>query len=134
MNRGIGARVRRAVPCFPRQPEGGSKALRKYIFPLLSTCGRSAVDQMVEVAEPARGIASRIGAVAPGLAMAGAVAFVASRMTVWETAMAQAAFGRPIAIAAPVIALLIGVAFHGAAARPSVRPGLVFAIKRVLRW
>lgn len=89
---------------------------------------------MAKVAEPARGIASRIGTVAPGLALAGAVAFVASRMTVWETALAQASFGRPIAIAAPVIALLIGVAFHGAAARPSVMPGLVFAIKRVLRW
>ena len=92
------------------------------------------LDQTAKVAKPARDIAAQIGALTPGLAMAGAVAIAASRMTAWETAFAQAWFGRPIAIAAPVIALLLGVAFHAAVARPSVIPGLTFAIKRVLRW
>ena len=85
------------------------------------------------VAAPA-GVVSRAIALLPGLAMAGVVAFVASRLSVWETGAAQPWFGRPIAIAAPVIALMIGIAFHAAAARPSVTPGLSFAIKKVLRW
>jgi uncharacterized membrane protein YadS len=92
------------------------------------------LDQTVKITESARGRAAKIGALAPGLAIAGTVAFAASRMTAWETAVAQAWFGRPIAVAAPVIALLLGVVFHAAAARPSVMPGLTFAIKRVLRW
>jgi uncharacterized integral membrane protein (TIGR00698 family) len=92
------------------------------------------MDQTIKVAAPTQGLALHAATLAPGLAAASAVAFVASRLTVWETAHAQAWFGRPVAIAAPVIALVIGVAFHAAAARPSIAPGLTFAIKRVLRW
>lgn len=77
---------------------------------------------------------SGIATLLPGLALAAAVAFAASRLSIWETSLAQAWFGRPIAIAAPVIALVIGIAFHPAAARASVTPGLTFAIKKVLRW
>ena len=96
--------------------------------------GRSALNQTVKVAEPERGLAAKVAELAPGLALAGVVAFAASRLAAWETAFAQAWLGRPIAVAAPVIALLLGIAFHAAAARPSVMPGLTFAIKRVLRW
>lgn len=90
--------------------------------------------QTVKVEAPPNGMISWVVGVAPGLAMAGVVAFAASRLSIWETSAAQAWFGRPIAIAAPVIALVIGIAFHAAAARPSVTPGLTFAIKKVLRW
>jgi uncharacterized integral membrane protein (TIGR00698 family) len=92
------------------------------------------LNQTIKIAKPARGVAGKFAELAPGLAMAGAVAFAASRTTAWETAAVQAWFGRPIAVAAPVIALLLGVVFHPAAARPSAMPGLTFAIKRVLRW
>ncbi len=92
------------------------------------------MDQLVEAAmRPSRRVVA-IASVAPGLLLAGVVAFVASRMALWETGAAQALFGRPVAIAAPVIALLIGIAMHGVAARPQFTPGLVFAVKRVLRW
>ena len=80
------------------------------------------------------GVIPAVLGVLPGLALAAAVAFAASRLSVWETSLAQAWFGRPIAIAAPVVALVIGIAFHPAAARPAVTPGLTFAIKKVLRW
>jgi uncharacterized integral membrane protein (TIGR00698 family) len=90
--------------------------------------------QTVKVEDPATTTMSRVVALVPGLAMAAAVAFAASRLSIWETSAAQSWFGRPIAIAAPVIALVIGIGFHPAAARPSVAPGLAFAIKRILRW
>ena len=92
------------------------------------------MNQRAKTAVAPNGVASYISSVAPGLLMAAAVALAASRLAVWETNMVQALFGRPIAIAAPVIALLIGIALHSAAARPSITPGLTFAVKRVLRW
>jgi len=73
-------------------------------------------------------------ALGPGLVLAGAVAFFADRIGGWETTVSQAWLGRPVAIAPPVIALLIGIALHGVAARPLFNPGLTFAIKKVLRW
>jgi uncharacterized integral membrane protein (TIGR00698 family) len=103
-------------------------------FPGAMAGGRSALNQTVKIESPARTRFAKVSELAPGLAIAGAVAFAASLMTAWETALARVWFGRPIAVAAPVIALLIGVALHGIAARPSVMPGLTFAIKRVLRW
>jgi uncharacterized integral membrane protein (TIGR00698 family) len=82
--------------------------------------------------------APRLGAfalsLAPGLLLAAAVAFAADRVGGWEASFSQGWFGRPVAIAPPVIALLIGIALHGAAARPQFIPGSSFAIKRVLRW
>jgi uncharacterized integral membrane protein (TIGR00698 family) len=92
------------------------------------------MDQLVEASARPNRKAMAIASVLPGLLLAGAVAFVASRLALWETSAAQAVFGRPVAIAAPVIALLIGIAIHGLAARPQFRPGLIFAVKRVLRW
>jgi hypothetical protein len=81
------------------------------------------MDHTIKVAAaPTQGFALHAATLAPDLASASAVAFVASRLTVWETAHAQAWFGRPVATAAPVIALVIGVAFHAAAAPPSIAP------------
>src|SRR5271156_1669583 len=72
--------------------------------------------------------------VAPGLLLAAAVAFSADRVGGWEASLSQSWLGRPVAIAPPVIALLIGIALHGVAARPQFTSGSSFAIKKVLRW
>jgi uncharacterized integral membrane protein (TIGR00698 family) len=83
-------------------------------------------------------VAPRLGAfvlsLAPGLLLAAAVAFAADRIGGWEASLSQGWLGRPVAIAPPVIALLIGIVLHTAAARPQFTPGSSFAIKRVLRW
>lgn len=70
----------------------------------------------------------------PGLALAAAVAFAATRL---EPLLAQAAaawLGRPLAIPAMVIALAVGIAFHPLARRPLFGAGLTFSVKRLLRW
>jgi uncharacterized integral membrane protein (TIGR00698 family) len=59
---------------------------------------------------------------APGLALALAVAvaaFALERLTGWP---------------AMVLALALGVAAHPLSLRPGMSPGLVFAVKKVLRW
>jgi uncharacterized integral membrane protein (TIGR00698 family) len=88
-------------------------------------------------AEPA-GIASINFAViksyVPGLLFAGALAFASAQLEPLATKATLALFGRPIAITAPVIALLIGMVFHSVAVRPEFSHGLSFAIKRMLRW
>lgn len=65
-------------------------------------------------------------AVAPGLALAGAVAIAA---------VALAPLIAPVApIPAMVVALLIGIALSRVAARPAFQPGLVLSVKKILRW
>lgn len=70
----------------------------------------------------------------PGLLLAVAVAISADRLGAWEAGLSLAWRGRPVAIAPPVIALMIGIALHALAARPQFTPGLTFAIKKALRW
>jgi uncharacterized integral membrane protein (TIGR00698 family) len=75
-----------------------------------------------------------MGGIAPGLILSGALALVAARLAPLTTEGSLAAFGRPITITPPVLALLIGMALHPVGARPSFSPGTTFAIKKVLRW
>ena len=65
-------------------------------------------------------------AVAPGLALALAVAATAYVLTPW---LQTAAPIPPIALA-----LVIGIALNSVASLPLFQPGLAFAVKRVLRW
>ncbi|MFZ2106368.1 MAG: putative sulfate exporter family transporter, partial [Roseiarcus sp.] len=85
-------------------------------------------------ATPAPRLGALVLSLAPGLLLAAAVAFSADRVGGWEASLSQLWLGRPVAIAPPVIALLIGIALHGVAARPQFTPGSSFAIKKVLRW
>jgi len=85
-------------------------------------------------ASPASRPAAFFLSLAPGLLLAAAVAFTADRVGGWEASLSQSWLGRPVAVAPPVVALLIGIALHGAAARPQFTPGSSFAIKKVLRW
>src|SRR5271169_6260176 len=85
-------------------------------------------------ATPAPRLGALVLSLAPGLLLAAAVAFSADRVGGWEASLSQLWLGRPVAIAPPVIALLIGIALHGVASRPQFTPGTSFAIKKVLRW
>ncbi len=76
----------------------------------------------------------QIGQVAPGLLLAGALAFLSVELEPWTTRATHALFGRPVTITAPVLGLLIGMALHPLAARPFFAQGSSFAVKRVLRW
>lgn len=62
---------------------------------------------------------------APGVALAMAVAAA--------SVLAAPVVGRVLPLPAMVIALLIGIALNGAAARPVMQPGLVFSVKKLLR-
>lgn len=85
----------------------------------------------VQASQRYRGLALQL---APGVLLAGAVAFAADAVGGWEAGVSRAMFGRPVAVAPPVIALLIGIALHAVAARPAFAPGLTFSIKKMLRW
>ena len=67
---------------------------------------------------------------APGIALAVAVALAA---WAFEPALRQMTGGR-FGIPAMVIALIIGVMLHNVAARPLFEPGLTFCVKKLLRW
>lgn len=62
----------------------------------------------------------------PGLALSAAVAVLA--------VVAAPYVARVLPIPAMVIALIVGIALNSLAARPVFQPGLVFAVKRLLRW
>jgi uncharacterized integral membrane protein (TIGR00698 family) len=66
----------------------------------------------------------------PGLGLAAAVAAGAS---VLHEVMRIATSGTFV-LPSMVIALLIGIALSGPAARPGFEPGLTFAVKQLLRW
>jgi uncharacterized integral membrane protein (TIGR00698 family) len=70
----------------------------------------------------------------PGLAFAGALAFLSVQIEPMTTKFALATIGRKITITAPVIALLIGMILHPLADRPTFTVGTTFAIKKILRW
>jgi uncharacterized integral membrane protein (TIGR00698 family) len=74
------------------------------------------------------------GSLLPGLALAGALAYLSVEIEPLTTEAALATLGRKITITAPVIALLIGMVLHPVADRPTFTVGTTFAIKRVLRW
>ncbi|MBX9739942.1 MAG: putative sulfate exporter family transporter [Beijerinckiaceae bacterium] len=65
------------------------------------------------------------GLLAPGIALAGAIAILAFFL--------EPVVQRALPLPALVIALLIGIALHGLAARPVFAPGLKFCVSRVLR-
>jgi uncharacterized integral membrane protein (TIGR00698 family) len=62
----------------------------------------------------------------PGFALSGLVAIAAVAGAPWV--------GRLVTIPPMVLALLIGIALNGLAARPLFQPGLVFCVKQLLRW
>lgn len=64
--------------------------------------------------------------VAPGLALSAAVAVLA--------VLVAPLVARVLPIPAMVIALLIGIVLNRVAARAIFQPGLVFSVKRLLRW
>ncbi len=70
----------------------------------------------------------------PGLAFAGALAYLSVQIEPMTTKAALATIGRKVTITAPVIALLIGMVLHPVANRPTFTVGTTFAIKKILRW
>ncbi len=70
----------------------------------------------------------------PGLAFAGALAYLSVRIEPMTTKAALATIGSKVTITAPVIALLIGMILHPVADRPTFTVGTTFAIKKILRW
>lgn len=74
-------------------------------------------------AERGAALARRLG---PGVALSAAVAVAA--------VAAAPAVARLLPIPAMVIALLIGIALNALAAKPVFQPGLLFCVKRLLRW
>lgn len=79
--------------------------------------------------EEAAGPPSDLRQLAPGLALASAVA--ASAML--AAPALRAASGGAVAIPAMVIALVVGVALSGPAARPLFQPGLAWCVRTLLR-
>jgi uncharacterized membrane protein YadS len=71
---------------------------------------------------------------APGLALAGALAWASVQTEPLTTRIALATVGTKMTITAPVIALLIGMVLHPVADRPAFTVGTTFAIKKILRW
>jgi uncharacterized integral membrane protein (TIGR00698 family) len=76
--------------------------------------------------EASPAITTLVRRLAPGVLLASAVAVAAVVGAPWVA--------RVVTIPAMVLALLIGIAFHGLAARPLFQPGLVFCVKQLLRW
>jgi uncharacterized integral membrane protein (TIGR00698 family) len=66
----------------------------------------------------------------PGFVLAAGVGVAA---VLAEPLLRQATGGR-LALPVMVIALVIGIALHPLAARPTFEPGLSFAVKKLLRW
>ncbi|MDJ1158995.1 putative sulfate exporter family transporter [Chelatococcus sp. SYSU_G07232] len=73
-------------------------------------------------------------ALLPGFALAAAVAGASAAAEPASAALLAAALGRPFAVPAVVIALVLGVVLSGLARRPAFPPGLVFSVKKLLRW
>jgi uncharacterized integral membrane protein (TIGR00698 family) len=72
------------------------------------------------------GFAETARSLAPGIALAAAVAAAA--------VIIAPLMGRMLPTPAMVIALLIGIALNRLAARPLFQPGLSFCVKKLLRW
>jgi len=69
----------------------------------------------------------------PGIVIAGLVAGVAVALEAPLRAVITGFAGRPLALPAMVIALLIGIAFNRVAARPVFTAGIAFSVRAVLR-
>lgn len=72
----------------------------------------------------------RAASLVPGIALAVLVAVAAYHA---EPALRGWTAGR-IALPSTVIALILGILFFGPASRPQFQPGLVFCVKKLLRW
>ena len=68
-----------------------------------------------------------------GLALAAAVAVASVLAEPLVATVLKSATGRAIGIPAVVIALIVGMALHGVSQRPAFRPGITFAVKKLLR-
>ena len=70
---------------------------------------------------------------APGLALASAIAVVSVLGEPFATDTLGFVFGFDVAVPAIVLALIVGMAFHIADPQSAMQPGLTFAIKKLLR-
>jgi uncharacterized integral membrane protein (TIGR00698 family) len=70
--------------------------------------------------------AAEIRTLAPGVALAAAVALLAYLAAPWVA--------RAVPIPAMVIAIFIGIALNALAVRPAFQPGIAFCVKVLLRW
>lgn len=68
-----------------------------------------------------------------GLALAAAVAVASVLAEPLLSSALKAATGRAIGVPAVVIALILGMALHGLSQKPACRPGITFAVKKLLR-
>lgn len=75
----------------------------------------------------------RIRILAPGLALAAAIAIASVLLEPFATDTLGFMFGFPVALPAIVIALVIGMALHVTDPKSAVQPGLTFAVKKLLR-
>ena len=75
-----------------------------------------------------------VASFAPGLAVAGGLAWASAEIEHLTTRIAFATVGIKMTITAPVIALLIGMVLHPFTDRPTFTVGTTFAIKKILRW
>jgi uncharacterized integral membrane protein (TIGR00698 family) len=71
--------------------------------------------------------------IAPGFALSLAVAVVSVLAEPLTGRLVAAVTGRAVSVPAVVIALLIGMALHGFAARPRFEAGMTFCVKKLLR-
>ena len=70
---------------------------------------------------------------APGLALASAIAIVSVLAEPFATDTFGFLFGFPVTVPAIVLALVIGMALHVSDPQSPVQPGLTFAVKKLLR-
>lgn len=70
---------------------------------------------------------------APGIAIAAAVAGAAALLEPLLASALQAGFGGSQKIPAIVLALVLGIVLHGVARRPQFQPGIAWCVKRLLR-
>jgi uncharacterized integral membrane protein (TIGR00698 family) len=75
---------------------------------------------------PTSAVTASARTLTPGIALPAAVAFVA--------VLTAPIIARIFPVPAMVIALLIGIALNRLATRPIFQPGLVFCVKKLLRW
>lgn len=75
----------------------------------------------------------RLRALAPGLALAAAIAVASVLLEPFATDTFGFMFGFPVAVPAIVVALVIGMALHVTDPQSPVQPGLNFAVKKLLR-
>ena len=76
--------------------------------------------------QPSRPFAETVIDFAPGVLLSAAVAFAAY--------LAAPLVAKALPIPAMVLALVIGIALNPIASRPSMRPGMAFCVRTVLRW